>query len=240
LPDVVRAGDRRLRFLGITPYEEARQHRGDVAEHREAVERQQHRQDAAFVGLRPELAADGGQQHHRPPQRVAIGVEAASDVARRLEKEHPRRAERDHQQRHCADIAELAPGERAAQRVHAAIGAADDAHQLQPAHGARRAEHRQHTKDAQRGDDQREQDQPVALEISALARGQDEADREVGDEHDPQHGGDAGEERVVAGGSELDDDDNQPQQAEQQHRRVEPRLQPAQGAPSLQSARHRA
>jgi hypothetical protein len=207
---------------------------------RKAVDRHQHRQDSALVGLRPVLAADGGQQHDCPPQGIAVRGEAAADVLGRLEIEHARRAERDHQQRHPADVAELPPGEGLAQRVHAAVGGADDAHQLDAAQRAGGAEHREHAEHPQRRDQQRDQHQPVVLEEGPLSRREGEAHHEVDDEHDPQYRGDRGEDRIVARIEQLDDHDRQPGDAEPQHQRVEPRLQMAQRPPPFRVARHRA
>ena len=111
-----------------------------------------------------------------------------------------------------------------AQRVHPAVGGADDPHELDAAQGTGGAEYGEHAKHPQRRDHERDQYQPVVLEERALARRQRETGPEIDDEHDPQRRGDALEDRVCVRIEQLDDDHRQPGDAEPQHRRVEPGL----------------
>ena len=114
----------------------------------------------------------------------------------------------------------VSPAHGAAEGAHAAVDGSDES--CEP-DAAREPEDPRDAEDAQSRKQQRNGGEPVALQEANLFRRNEEAQRELDDEHDPDGIADRLEQRRDAA-RQLEDEQREPDDAEHEHRRVEPPL----------------
>ena len=171
----MRARDLALVRVRVARDEEARDRRRDIAENREPVGGKQQAEEPSPRGPGEVVTAHRRQEHGRPPERAAEAVHVASRHAA-LVRVHPGRAGDGHEDREGRDVAEAPPPHDAAERAHASVGAADDAHETRATQRAENAHGAEDTEDSRRREQECDRGEPISPEIGELARGHHELD----------------------------------------------------------------